>query len=168
MDEYADGVTVGFMSTKVSLERDMELYVIVSERIGKGIRAPATDAILSHATKQVGRGLRFRIHEALDKVGAIIGPLIFSAVFIVKYGYRRGFIILWIPALLCIAVLLVRRRRAPSPVELEVSDYTLEENIKDKGGLPRVFWLCGFLFFFINTSPSFLAFAIKFHLINIL
>jgi hypothetical protein len=52
--------------------------LIIIERIGKGIRSPARDTILSHATKQVGRGFGFGIHEALDQVGAIIGPLIFS------------------------------------------------------------------------------------------
>lgn len=125
--------------------------LIILERIGKGIRAPARDAILSHATKQVGRGLGFGIHEALDQIGAIIGPLIFSAVFLLKGGYRQGFIILWIPALLCVAVLLVARKSVPSPVELEVSDCTLGENIKDKGGLPRVFWLYG-LFIFLSVA----------------
>ena len=125
--------------------------LIISERIGKGIRAPARDAILSHATKQVGRGLGFGIHEALDQIGAIIGPLIFSAVFLLKGGYRQGFIILWIPALLCVAVLLVARKSVSSPVELEVSDCTLGKNIKDKGGLPRVFWLYG-LFIFLSVA----------------
>lgn len=63
-------------------------FFIISERIGKGIRTPARDTILSHATKQVRRGIGFGIHEALDQVGAIIGHLIFSAVFLFKGGYR--------------------------------------------------------------------------------
>jgi len=112
--------------------------LIISERIGKGIRAPARDAILSHATKQVGRGLGFGIHEALDQIGAIIGPLIFSAVFLLK-------------GLLCVAVLVVARKSVPSPVKLEVSDCTLGKNIKGKGGLPRVFWLYG-LFIFLSVA----------------
>lgn len=124
---------------------------IILERMGKGIRTPARDAILSHATKQVGRGLGFGIHEALDQIGAIIGPLIFSAVFLLKGGYRQGFSILWIPALLCVAVLLVARKRVPSPVELEVSDRTSQEDIKDNGGLSRVFWLYS-LFTFLSVA----------------
>ena len=57
-------------------------FLLIMERMGKAIRSPARDAILSHATKQVGRGWGFGIHEALDQIGAIIGPLIFSAVFV--------------------------------------------------------------------------------------
>src|SRR3989338_3816946 len=60
------------------------LIFIMLERMGKAIRSPARDAILSHATAQVGRGFGFGIHEAMDQIGAIIGPLIFSAVFILK------------------------------------------------------------------------------------
>lgn len=125
--------------------------LIISERIGKGIRAPARDAILSHATKQVGHGFGFGLHEALDQIGAIIGPLIFSAVFFLKGGYRQGFSILWIPSLLCVAVLLVARKRVPSPVELELSDRVSQENSKDKGRLSRVFWFYG-LFTFLSVA----------------
>lgn len=50
--------------------------------MGKAIRTPARDAILSHAAKRVGRGFGFGLHEALDQVGAFIGPLIFTIVFL--------------------------------------------------------------------------------------
>ncbi len=63
------------------------------------MRSPARDTILSHATKQVGRGLGFGLHEALDQVGAIAGALIFSFVLLLKNGYKVGFSILWIPAI---------------------------------------------------------------------
>ena len=50
---------------------------IILERTGKAIRSPARD-ILSHATTKLVEGM-VRIHEALDQLGAIIGPLIFTA-----------------------------------------------------------------------------------------
>ncbi len=51
----------------------------------------------------------FGIHEALDQIGAIVGPLIFS--FIIFFGgdYRAGFSILWIPALIVIVILVIAR-----------------------------------------------------------
>ena len=58
--------------------------LIITKWMGKAIRTPARDAMLSHATKQVGRGWGFGIHKALDQTGAIIGPLILSAVFFLK------------------------------------------------------------------------------------
>ncbi|MBN1842280.1 MAG: MFS transporter [Deltaproteobacteria bacterium] len=125
--------------------------LIVLERMGKGIRTPARDAILSHATKQVGRGLGFGIHEAIDQIGAIIGPLIFSAVFLFQGGYREGFTILWIPALLCVGILLVARAKVPSPEKLETPGGTSGQNSKAKGRLPRVFWSYA-LFSFLSVA----------------
>ena len=112
---------------------------IILERMGKGIRTPARDAILSHATKQVGRGFGFGLHEALDQIGAIIGPLIFSAVFFFKGGYREGFAILWIPALLCVAILVVARKKVPSPADFEADDD--KERNHYKGKLSKIFWI---------------------------
>jgi len=125
--------------------------LIILERIGKGIRTPARDAILSHATKQVGRGLGFGIHEAMDQIGAIIGPLIFSAVFFLRGGYRQGFIILWIPALLCVATLLIARIRVPSPVVLESPGRIEGKDNKEKVRLPRTFLFYG-LFIFLSVA----------------
>jgi MFS family permease len=50
--------------------------LLTVERIGKAVRTPARDAMLSHATSEVGRGWGFGVHEALDQVGAILGPLL--------------------------------------------------------------------------------------------
>lgn len=111
---------------------------IILERMGKGIRTPARDTILSHATKQVGRGLGFGIHEAVDQVGGVIGPLIFTAAFLLRGGYSDGFTLLWIPALLTLAILVVARLKVPSPEKLETSEPTVS---KDKPKLSKVFWL---------------------------
>jgi len=107
--------------------------------------------MLSHATKQVGRGWGFALHEAVDQIGAIIGPLIFSAVFILKGGYREGFTILWIPALLTLAILVVARIKVPSPEKLETSEGRTEQDIKEKSRLPRVFWFYA-LFIFLSVA----------------
>jgi len=125
--------------------------LLILERMGKGIRAPARDAILSHATKQVGRGLGFGIHEAVDQIGAVIGPLIFSAVALYTGSYREGFIILWIPALLCMATLLLGRAKVPSPVELESSAEEVQNQYKPEKKFPKIFWLYG-LFAFLSVA----------------
>ena len=122
-------------------------FLIILERIGKGIRTPARDTILSYATKQVGRGTGFGIHEALDQVGAVIGPLIFSAVFFFGGGYCKGFNLLWIPALLCLATLLLARKKIPSPVKLEAPGPVSQ----DKERFPMVFWSYN-LFSFLSVA----------------
>lgn len=125
--------------------------LIILERMGKGIRSPARDTIISHAAKQVGTGFGFGIHKALDQVGAVIGPLIFSAVYIFDGGYRNGFTILWIPALLCMATLLLARAQIPSPEEFETSDKTTGQSLTTKGRLPKIFWFYG-LFSFLSVA----------------
>ncbi len=50
--------------------------LIMVERIGKAIRNPPRDVMLSHAAKQIGYGWGFGLHEALDQFGALFGPLV--------------------------------------------------------------------------------------------
>lgn len=82
------------------------VILILMERIGKSLRNPAKDTILSSvADNQVGIGFAFGLQEALDQIGAFTGPLIFSAVFLIsgqtgvtqyQTGYQLlfGFVIL--------------------------------------------------------------------------
>jgi len=118
---------------------------IILERMGKAIRSPARDTILSHATKQVGRGLGFGLHEALDQVGAIIGALIFSFVLLFKDKYQAGFAILWIPAILTLVFLIIAKTKYPSTEEFETPKKSEGQNIK--GRLPKAFWFYTFFIF---------------------
>ena len=74
--------------------------LIIAERVGKALRTPARDAMLSHATKEMGRGWGFGLHEAMDQIGAMLGPLIVAAVLAFQGSYETGFVILLMPALL--------------------------------------------------------------------
>jgi MFS family permease len=88
--------------------------LILLERIGKAIRVPARDAMLSHATKQVGHGWGFGLHKALDQIGAMTGPLIIALVlYFNSAAYRVGFAILLVPALAALAMLLRGRLLYP-------------------------------------------------------
>lgn len=93
--------------------------LILLERFGKAIRSPAKDAMLSFATKKMGRGFGFGLHEAMDQTGAILGPLIVSVVLYFKGSYKEGFALLLIPALLALLVLLAAFFLYPKPEELE-------------------------------------------------
>ena len=122
---------------------------IIAERMGKAIRAPARDTILSYATKQVGRGWGFGIHEAMDQIGAVIGPLVVSSVLFLRGGYRTGFAILVVPALATLAILTVARRKVPAPETMERSH---QKVLSDVGGkLPPVFWFYT-LFAFLSVG----------------
>lgn len=110
--------------------------LIIAERAGKGIRNPPRDAMLSYATKEIGRGWGFGIHEALDQIGAVLGPLLVTAVLYFNGGYQTSFAFLLVPALLALSILLVTRSFYPSPRDLEAILPELETK-----SFPREFWL---------------------------
>lgn len=110
--------------------------LIIAERVGKGIRVPSRDVMLSHATSQVGHGWGFGLHEALDQIGAILGPLIVAGVLFFRGSYQIGFASLLLPAILALVVLVVSRFMYPHPHDLEVKIPQL-----DTKGFKRVYWL---------------------------
>jgi MFS family permease len=115
---------------------ELAALLIVTERAGKAIRTPARDAMLSHAAGQTGLGWGFGLHNALDQTGAILGPVVVSTALFWDGGYRSGFAILAIPAVLAMLVLFTARRLYPRPHDLEVAHPALEP-----AGLPRLFWV---------------------------
>ncbi len=98
---------------------EVAAVLLIAERFGKSIRTPARDAMLSHAAADVGRGWAFGIHEAMDQIGAVLGPLLMAAVLAWKSDYRYGFAILLIPALLALSVLVIARFIYPHPAAFE-------------------------------------------------
>ena len=93
--------------------------LMVAERIGKALRTPARDAMLSHASSRVGAGWAFGVHEALDQTGAVIGPLVVAMVLQVRNRFQDSFAVLLIPALVALTVLMISRRLYPHPRQLE-------------------------------------------------
>jgi MFS family permease len=99
---------------------ELAAFFTIAERMGKAIRTPARDAMLSHATVEMGRGWGFGLHEALDQIGALLGPLIVAGVLHFRNSYQTGFAILAIPAVLALSVLAAARVLYPNPRDLEV------------------------------------------------
>jgi MFS family permease len=135
------------------------VVLILMERIGKALRSPAKDTILSGvAENQVGIGLAFGIQEAVDQIGAFIGPLIFTMVFYFsgKNGiaqYQLGYKLLFIPFVILMLFLIYAYRRTKRdnliPAVIKKDFHT--EHIKP------IFWIyTAFTFFctlgFVNFS----------------
>lgn len=81
----------------------------VVERLGKSFRGPPRDAWLSAVAERGIRGYSFGVHKALDKAGAVLGPLMaYGLLSILGDGartYRTLFRIAFIPALLAVVLL---------------------------------------------------------------
>jgi MFS family permease len=110
--------------------------LIVLERVGKAMRNPPRDAMLAHATQEIGRGWGFGVHEALDQLGALIGPLVVAGILAARGAYQIAFAALLIPALLTLATLGVARFTYPNPTDLAARPGDVRT-----AGLPAVFWL---------------------------
>ncbi|MEX0974033.1 MAG: MFS transporter [Bacillota bacterium] len=110
--------------------------LMIMERTGKAIRKPARDTMLSYATSQVGHGWGFAVHEAMDQIGAVAGPLLMAFALSTRNSYRSAFQFLLIPALLTLGVLAVARVLYPKPRDLEVKTTVIESK-----GLSREFWV---------------------------
>jgi MFS family permease len=98
----------------------MAAALMIIERMGKAIRTPARDAMLSHAAHQTGLGWGFGLQEALDQTGAMLGPLMVAGVLYLNGSYQEGFALLLIPALLALSTLALARRLYPNPESLEI------------------------------------------------
>jgi MFS family permease len=111
--------------------------LIILERVGKAIRNPPRDVMLSHAGKRAGGyGWAFGLHEALDQFGAMFGPLVVSAVLVHDGSYHEAFAVLLVPAVINLSLVLLARFLYPIPQELDHSPpATVGTN------LPRIFWI---------------------------
>ena len=139
--------------------------LLVCERFGKSIRAPSKDTLLSHATSAVGHGKGFGFHQAMDQLGAMLGPLIGAYALMIWGGYRNAFGLLAIPAALAMIVLFFASRVFPNPARFEPDGDAAPLGNGINGKLPRAYWIyligAGFLAFgFADFS------LIAFHLIK--
>lgn len=111
--------------------------LLIAERIGKAVRNPPRDAMLSHAGHLLGGyGWTFGIHEALDQLGALFGPLLVAAVLAHQGSYHNAFALLLFPAIINIMLVLLARRLYPQPQNMEPA--RLEG---DHPRLGHIFWV---------------------------
>jgi MFS family permease len=111
--------------------------LIVLERVGKAIRNPPRDVMLSHAGKQAGGfGWAFGLHEALDQFGAMCGPLAVAAILVSDHSYREAFAVLLVPALINLGLVALARVLYPKPQDLERAPVAAVRT-----GFPRIFWI---------------------------
>lgn len=111
--------------------------LIILERVGKAIRNPPRDVMLSHAAQEIGYGRGFGLHEALDQTGALCGPLLVALILTRRQGYQPAFAMLLAPALITLTVLILARLAYPRPENLAV----IPQADSGHGSLPRMFWL---------------------------
>jgi len=149
-------LSVPFIGASHALVPALLLYG--TERLGKAVRSPAKDTLLSHASTRTGRGKAFGVHQAMDQLGAMAGPLLLASVLAASGGsYRLAFAVLAAPGVVVLALLVWLRPRVPDPGSyerdpaVEPVDRATEDHVESDettssgrtGGrppLPRLLW----------------------------
>lgn len=132
--------------------------LLLVQRMGKAIKKPAKDTILSFAASQEGVGKSFGIQEVLDQIGAFLGPVLLYLVMLFKTDgttfeiYSKCFAALAIPGGITVALLLFTKRKFPNPEQFEPEE---KEYIPFKMKKEFVLYIAGislFAFGFIDYS----------------
>ena len=143
--------------------------LVILERVGKAVRAPAKDTLLSHATSVTGRGRGFAVHEALDQFGALVGPLLVAAMlWLTGDDYGVSLLVLAVPGVGLVALVLWLRRQVPDPAAYEEhhhSSHASPRAIEHADRLPGLFW--AYAGFTALTMAGFATFSVlSFHLVT--
>lgn len=135
------------------------------DRLGKGVRTSARDALLLQNTKDSNRGLIFGFHRSLDSAGAFLGP-IFALILMVVFAsnLRLVFFIAFIPAFVGVILLLIfvkekktdQHEKTQPSINLRLA---LKKIINEKNLF--LFFIVSFLFNLGNSSDAFLILRAK-------
>jgi MFS family permease len=110
------------------------------DRIGKGIRGAPRDALVADITPAPLRGAAYGLRQALDSVGAVLGPLLAVGFMIWLAGDIRK--VMWVavvPAVVTVVLLLVYVREPERPPAAVVD--RVRFTVASAGRLPARYWL---------------------------
>ena len=111
--------------------------LVLAERIGRAIRKPTVEAMLSYSTGKHGKGWVYAVNTAMDETGALVGPLLIALALFMRAGFRTGYALLLIPSLLVLGSLTIARVSFPVPARLEQGGpWTARAT-----GFTRAYWL---------------------------
>lgn len=139
----------------------------IVERFGKSIRGPPRDAWISSISKTSSKGYSFGVHKALDKAGAVLGPLMAYAFFMVfpqtLSSFMTLFLLALIPALAATILLFFLKDRPSKPKKREnifIAYRTLDEGFKKYLWVAGLFSLAYFSFSFLLLKAYLVGFAL--------
>jgi MFS family permease len=90
-------------------------FVRTLDRLGKGVRTAARDALLSQEATKETKARVFGFHRSMDTVGATIGPII-ALLFLFFYPgqYKTMFVLAFIPGIISVLLIfLLKEKKQP-------------------------------------------------------
>lgn len=136
-----------------------------TDRIGKGLRTGARDAMLSDEATPKTKGRVFGLHRAMDTLGAVMGPGI-ALIYLYFYpgNYTMLFYIAFIPGILAISFtfLIHERKKSQHKIALKsVSFFSFVHYWKDSSQSYKKLVIGLLAFTCINSSDVFLLLKVK-------
>jgi len=134
------------------------------DRIGKGIRTGARDAILSEEATPETKGRIFGFHRSMDTIGAVLGPsLALVYLYYFPENYITLFLIAFIPGILAVAAsFLLKEKRAATVADTRpLPFFSFLHYWKESPGAYRKLVTGLLLFTLINSSDVFLLLKVK-------
>lgn len=132
--------------------------LLVIQRMGKAIKKPAKDTIMSFAASQEGVGKSFGIQEMLDQIGAFLGPVFLYLVMLFKTDgttfeiYKTAFAFLAIPGFITILLLFITKREFPNPEAFEPETKKEEAFVMKKSFIYYIVGISFFAFGFMDYA----------------
>jgi MFS family permease len=123
-----------------------------ADRVGKGLRSSPRDALLAASAGPEHRGLAFGLHRAMDNAGAVVGPLLASALLGLGVPLRDLFVGSVVPGAVCVLLALGVQEPATHVPAPAPRDWTLRDM---PAGFTRYLWVVA-LFTLGNSSNMFL------------
>ncbi len=134
------------------------------DRLGKGIRTGARDAMLSDESTPATKGQVFGFHRGMDTLGAVIGPAV-ALLFLYFYPgkYRTLFYVAFIPGVVSIACTFLLKEKETTPKESKIKTRFLDFLQYWKSSPPAYRKLVTgmLLFALFNSSDMFLILKMK-------
>jgi MFS family permease len=130
------------------------LAVRVTDRVGKGLRSSPRDALIADAAGD-RPGRAFGFHQAMDNVGAVVGPLCAVGLLAAHFSLRSVFWVAVIPGAVATAlVFFVRERTSPRDIDRSTPGARVQSPLADR----RLVLYLGILAVFSlgNSSDAFL------------
>jgi MFS family permease len=127
--------------------------VRISDRIGKGVRTSPRDALIADSTDPSIRGRAFGFHQAMDHLGAAVGPLL-AMLFLLRWPDRLRplFLLTIIPGLAVVVLLLFGLREVPAKKQPHAE---LHLTMRPFGWRFRLYLFALVLFTLGNSSDAF-------------
>jgi MFS family permease len=139
-------------------------FVRTIDRIGKGLRTGARDAILSDEATKETKGKIFGFHRSMDTIGAVLGP--FFALIYLQYhpeDYKTLFCIAFVPGIIAVicALLMKDKNVQPKETKIKISFFSFLGYWKQSPMMYRKIVIGLLAFTLFNSSDIFLLLKAK-------